>query len=325
MDVSVLICTYNRAASLRQTLQSCCALVIPEGVTWELLLVDNNSSDVTMQLCAEFANKLPLRYIFEPRQGKSYALNTAVQSATGELVVFTDDDVSVTAQWIAELWKAAASNHKVSFFGGPISVVWESPPPKWIADHWFWRVITVNYSLGEQDVVLSGKVSSTFFGANQAFRRSVFQQGFEFATDLNLGVTGNTSSAFGRVGGEDGDIQQRLFAARHQAMYVTKALVHHRTSLVRTTERYFRTYCRATGIEWVRNGHVPNGQRQFLHVPLFIWFKCARHTIRYFLTRWTRPARVWLAEEYEMARYQGMLLEYRRRHRSLHISAADQE
>jgi len=325
MDISVLICTYNRAASLRQTLQSCCALVIPEGLTWELLLVDNNSADTTKQVCDEFADKLPLRYIFETRQGKSFALNTAVQSATGELVVFTDDDVTVTPQWIAELWTAADSNHKVSFFGGPISVLWESPPPKWIEDHWFWRVITVNYSLGEKDLLLSGENSSTFFGANQAFRRYVFQQGFDFSTKLNLGVNGNTSSAFGRVGGEDGDIQQRLFAAGHQALYVAKASVHHRTAIERTTERFFRTYCRATGIEWVRNGLGPDGQRRFLHVPPFIWKKCARHTVRFFLRRWTRPAKVWLAEEYEMARYQGMILEYLRRHKSSKSNAVDQE
>jgi len=83
-DVSLVICTYNRSQLLRHTLESITRLRPPMGAKWELLVVDNNSSDDTRPVAESFAERVPLRYIFEPRQGKTRALTRALQEATGE-------------------------------------------------------------------------------------------------------------------------------------------------------------------------------------------------------------------------------------------------
>ena len=97
VSVSVIVCTYNRCGTLAATLESAAALRIPAGVSWELLVVDNNSTDGTREVVLGFAGRLPVRYLYEPRQGKTLALNRALAEAQGDLLLFTDDDVQLVA------------------------------------------------------------------------------------------------------------------------------------------------------------------------------------------------------------------------------------
>src|SRR5215469_1547003 len=97
MDITVVLCTFNRCERLRKALESIAASVVPQGVTWEVLIVDNNSTDRTMSAVKEFLKRDPerFRYLFEARQGKSYALNSGLKEARGDVVAFVDDDVTV--------------------------------------------------------------------------------------------------------------------------------------------------------------------------------------------------------------------------------------
>src|SRR6476646_149731 len=99
-SVSVVICTFNRCEQLRVTLNTFLSLKIPPSVSWELLVVDNNSNDNTQQTCAALKHSLPLRYVFEGRPGKSNALNRAIAETSAELILFTDDDVDVAPDWL---------------------------------------------------------------------------------------------------------------------------------------------------------------------------------------------------------------------------------
>ena len=105
MDISVVLATYNRASSLQVTLESLLALVSPAGLSWELLVVDNNSTDLTRLNVEKFAAiaKFPVRYVFERKQGRSAALNTGIVDARGEIVAFTDDDVILHRDWLVNL------------------------------------------------------------------------------------------------------------------------------------------------------------------------------------------------------------------------------
>src|ERR1700738_3055719 len=94
-SVSVAICTWNRARLLGQTLESFVRLRIPEGVSWELLVVNNNCTDDTDAVIERHAGSLPIRRLYEPTPGKSYAHNLAIAEAQGDLVLWTDDDVIV--------------------------------------------------------------------------------------------------------------------------------------------------------------------------------------------------------------------------------------
>src|SRR5262249_52705605 len=105
MDLSVVVCTYNRSTSLRRTLAALEAQEVPPGLAWEIVIVDNNSSDDTRAVVDAFgtACSIPVRYAFEPRQGLSFARNTGVAHAKGEILACTDDDCRPEPTWIRHI------------------------------------------------------------------------------------------------------------------------------------------------------------------------------------------------------------------------------
>ena len=104
IDISVLIATRSRADSLRNTLDSMCA-VIQDGITWELVIVDNGSEDGTLDLLREYESRLPLRWsqVLEP--GQNRARNTVIPGLRGRITVLSDDDVVVQADWLQEWYQ----------------------------------------------------------------------------------------------------------------------------------------------------------------------------------------------------------------------------
>ncbi len=110
-------------------------LRIPDGSDWELLVVNNNSTDATDETIGRHAKNLPIRRIFEPRQGKSHACNTAVAAARGDLLLWTDDDVLVDPDWLSAYSSAARRWPNAVCFGGPVTPWYECPPPRWIEEH----------------------------------------------------------------------------------------------------------------------------------------------------------------------------------------------
>ena len=115
MRITVILCTYNRRCSLPMALASLAAQVLPNGVEWETLIIDNNSTDDTRDIAEEYCRKFPdrFRYVFEAQQGKSQALNRGIHEASGEVIAFIDDDVTAEPDWLAGLlagpaWPALA-------------------------------------------------------------------------------------------------------------------------------------------------------------------------------------------------------------------------
>src|ERR1700722_3255440 len=97
MKVTVILCTYNRCQFLAKPLESVARSHVPESIHWEVLVVDNNSPDATRSVVEGFCRRDPsrFRYLFEPKQGKSYALNSGCQAANSDVLAFMDDDVEV--------------------------------------------------------------------------------------------------------------------------------------------------------------------------------------------------------------------------------------
>lgn len=175
VDVSVVVCTWNRCRLLRETLESMTLLTVPDGIDWELLVVNNNSTDgTTEEVLSEFRNRLPLRSIHEPKQGVSRARNTAVKEARGELLLFTDDDVRIDAGWMAAFLTASRQSPDADFFAGEILPRFESPPQRWIADNLATlHGMLVIRNLGPlQRPLRTGEFP---YGPNMALRRAVFQ------------------------------------------------------------------------------------------------------------------------------------------------------
>ena len=106
MQFSVVIPTYNRADELAPTLRSLSALDV--GAPWEVVVVDNNSTDDTRAVVDAAARTFPveLSYVFEREQGRSAALNAGIRKSRGAVVVTTDDDVRVEPDWLDHSGKA---------------------------------------------------------------------------------------------------------------------------------------------------------------------------------------------------------------------------
>jgi glycosyltransferase involved in cell wall biosynthesis len=129
MNVSVIICTWNNAPRLATTLEAFQKCNVAGGIRWELIVVNNNCSDETDETIEAFAHALPIVHVREPRQGLSHARNAGLQAASGQLALFTDDDVKPVSKWIDAYWECFLSKPAGHYFGGPVESEFESAPP----------------------------------------------------------------------------------------------------------------------------------------------------------------------------------------------------
>ena len=132
--LSVVICTWNRSRLLRLTLEQMTRLEVPPGTDWELLVVNNNCSDDTDAVLADFKDRLPLVRLSESRPGKSFAANLAVEKARGDYIIWTDDDVLVAPDWLKAYLRAFANWPDATIFAGAIEPWFEESPPQWLAE-----------------------------------------------------------------------------------------------------------------------------------------------------------------------------------------------
>lgn len=315
MDASIVICTHNRAAKLQRTLRVLADMAVPREAAWELIVVDNNSTDATRSVCDSYRSTLPVAYIFEPRQGKSIALNRGIAEAQGALLVFTDDDVDVDRHWLAALLEAARRYPDASFLGGKVLPLWESEPPRWILEHLGRLHTNVHVDRGEREGCVTDFMQNGeppfLVGANLAIRPSALSTRYRFQEDV--GPQGSDRLGQGNVRGEEINLEERLLAAGHIGIYVPQAVVYHRHPPERQCERYVRKYFFGSGISNVRlSGEQVPGLYWF-GAPRFYWKIFVVSAFKYLLTRPWAPSRTWLRAEIRMASSLGSICECRRR------------
>ena len=182
-DLSVTLCTWNNSKRLAITLDAIAQCEIPEGLDWELVVVNNNSPDDTEAVVQQFVDRLPITYVFEGKQGLSNARNAGLAAATGKWVLFTDDDVRPYRQWIAAYWQAIQENGDAYFFGGPLESEFEGPlPPSGLLAFAPWSVKGLNW--GDASHEASGR--EKFVSANWVCTRAMLLDAGGF--DPNLGL-----------------------------------------------------------------------------------------------------------------------------------------
>ena len=224
LNASIVVCTYNRAESLRDTLRALQALQAAPGRSWELIVVDNNSKDHTKAVVEEAQAAWPvLRYEFEGAQGLSHARNHGIACARGEVILFTDDDVLPESEWL-ETTLAGLENHGAQACGGYIAPIWESPPPPWLTER-FYGFLAVRTDRSDDHCVTAD--TPLPFGANMAFRRQVFDRVGLF--DTSRGRKGAVLAS-----GEDGEMFERILAAGMKVMFLGGSRVHHKVESFRT-------------------------------------------------------------------------------------------
>src|SRR6267142_1463435 len=269
MDLTVIICTWNRAKSLAVVLKSLEVSIVPDGLEWEVLIVDNNSKDDTRAVCESFIAGNPgrFRYLFHGTQGKTNALNAGIREASSEILALTDDDLTVGPHWLAEIYDAF-QKYDCAAVGGKIVPVWNCQKPSWIAFDAPYRHPAyggiVNVDKGDSAI----KLTATAIGANMGLRKSIFEKYGPYRTDLNR--------ISDLLGGEDTEYCRRLMHAGERLMYAPKALVYHPVEEYRTTRKYFRSFAFHYGRWSIRIDGVSEGAKCYFGVPRYLFLIALR-------------------------------------------------
>ena len=244
LDATVLICTYNRAADLARTLEGLSQL--RTGVTWEVVVVDNNSSDDTPAVVRSAAARfpVPLRYLFEGRQGKSHALNTGINRSAARVIAFTDDDVDVPEGWLDEGVRPLLQRNDIDYTGGPVRPGWGAPRPRWLDESGNLGGTLAVKDHGDTPFVFEEE-RKTPLGVNMAVRRALIERIGGFRPDL------------GRCGGsllgqEQAEFFYRSRRAGARGLYVPAMWLTHQVPAARLTRDYFRRWWFWKGISHAR-------------------------------------------------------------------------
>lgn len=278
MDASIIVCTYNRAESLRDTLNSLRSLKVSPSRQWEVIVVDNNSKDRTREVVEEIQREWPLlSYEFEPEQGLSHARNHGIGCARGKVILFTDDDVLPEPDWLGATL-TGMEKHQADACGGYIAPIWETPPPAWLTER-FYGFLAVRTERDDDYPILSP--SQAPFGANMAVKRFVFDKVGLF--DTSRGRKGKVLAS-----GEDGEMFERILAAGYKAVFLGQSRVHHKVEAFRVTKGYFRRWRFQTSRN-IAQSRGMEGDRRLFNIPLYVFPQLLRAIIRMLWAHLTLP------------------------------------
>ncbi|HKV51100.1 MAG TPA: glycosyltransferase [Gemmatimonadaceae bacterium] len=223
VDVSVIVCTRNRSDALARLLDRLEQLVVPAGVRWELIVVDNGSTDGTAALLASWPRTLPMRVLNEVTPGLSRARNAGLAAASGGLLLFTDDDCLPDPQWLAAIRDEFARAPSLGVLGGRVELFDQRDQP------------TTTRTSRERGQITGAFNLDSIIGCNLALRPSALAAAGPF--DIALG--GGT----GAGAGEDVDFVYRALRAGLRIEYSPDALVYHNHG--RRTDAQVRALTRA--------------------------------------------------------------------------------
>jgi glucosyl-dolichyl phosphate glucuronosyltransferase len=223
--VSVIVATFNRAPYLQRVIDS--LLAQDTRVPFEIIIADNGSTDDTAAVARTFADAPhPVRYLWEPRRGVSYARNAGAAAALAPILAFTDDDQHVSANWISTIVDVLNAHPDVDAIGGRVLAHWDHPRPTWLTDRLLGPVSL--FDRGDRSLRLDRRQWMCLPGGNLAIRRETF-------------------AAIGGFRGEylrsqDRELTVRLLLAGRTAMYVPGMVVYHHLDAGRLTKKRFREW-----------------------------------------------------------------------------------
>ena len=217
--ISVIVCTYNREKYIGGLLESIAKNDLPPS-EYEIVLVDNNCTDNTREICEAFMKqheKLSFLYVVETQQGLSAARNRGIAEAKGDIVLYVDDDAWVDENYLRSYACFFSSHPKVAAAGGPILPQYETAEPDWMSPYTK-ALLTAYMYYGER--VRRYPYGRFPGGGNAAYRKEVFEKVGLFNTALGRKGTG-------LLGAEEKDIFDKMRRQGMQVWYVPTAVLHH--------------------------------------------------------------------------------------------------
>jgi len=228
--ITAVICTHNRADYLAKAIRSLVDQCISRD-KYEIIVVDNCSTDSTREVVEKFSKICNIRYIYEATLGLSYARNTGWQNATGKYVAYLDDDAIACPAWLEKILEAFETvTPRPGCVGGKVEPIWEAPRPKWLADNLLDVLTIVDWS--ETPHALNNLSAEWLVGANIAFQVQVLERlgGFK----LGLGRAGKNF-----LSSEDIFLEKEILKAGYSCFYHPKIAVRHHIVKSRLEKRWF--------------------------------------------------------------------------------------
>lgn len=226
--ISAIICTHNRVRYLTPCIESLLSQSLDRNL-YEILVIDNGSTDSTRQVVSKYESEGIIRYIYEPILGLSQARNTGWQQARGEYVGYIDDDATADYLWLEKAVESFEQNPKPDWVGGAVTLVWEKEPPSWLTQSYYSALGWVDW--GEKPRYLESD-KEWLVGCNSLFRRNTLELIGGF--DVRLGRKENVL-----LSGEEVQVHHRLKSKGGKFYYHPLVRVNHHVSEERVTEEYF--------------------------------------------------------------------------------------
>lgn len=238
--ICAIICTYNRPAELRRSIQSLVEQSLPKTI-YEVIVVDNSPNKSAYDIVEEFRDVGNVRYIHEPTTGLSRARNTGFKNARGEYIAYLDDDATADKDWLANICAAFAKS-EAACVGGKVELVLESERPTWLADELLFCLGKLSCS--DDSMILNG-TGNFLHGCNMAFRKEVLIKFGGFNT--RLGRTGRNL-----ISSEETFLQKKIQDKGGICLYHPNIIVHHHIENVRLTKKWFERRMFSEGVSRAR-------------------------------------------------------------------------
>lgn len=231
IELSIVVCTFNRIKDLTDTLDS---LLNQKECPYEykIIVVDNDSSDNTAEIVNDYIYKYGrhVRYVLETRRGVSFARNRGISESEGNIIAFADDDCIVDDRWINNIMQTF-KKYKVDCVGGKILPLWGGTKPEWLVEQLYGRLALNDYG---NDPITITKENGSVFTANAAFSKHLF--------DLYGGFQQNI------IRGEDSAYIDMLLTHNIDIIHQPDIVVHHKIPKERLTKQYFIKWHRESGL-----------------------------------------------------------------------------
>ena len=283
--LSICLATRNRSKSLERLLSSILLLEQDGRPPFQIIIVDNGSTDDTLDMVRSFATRLPIQLLNEPRQGASYARNRAAKNAFGDYIIWTDDDTTVHPKWLASYAAAIDRFPDAAFFGGAVTPVLEPGGARWFVENRevFHLLTATRTANGNSRPGVEDK-DDLPYGANWAIRTDLARK---HPFDVELGPSGKR-----RRGGEESAVMHALLTEGHHGEWVPGAQVLHYIPAGRQTLGYVWRFYAGLG-EMVAFLAARQGRRSRLLAALAYLAPTIRAFARLAFALCLRPSSIW--------------------------------